>query len=621
MAHIDSMMNVLPHQSDTTRINTYLQLAKNYSYLGDCPDSIEIYADLALKESIALGFENGQQKAHFCLGVMHTLKREYEKSNEAFGKAKSFLGENNLKAHSVIFNNIGMNLFYQNDYQQALSYFMQSARLEEEMADTTDTDVSSSYNNIAIIYNLLKEPHKSLTYRKKALSDHRRRGQKIQELSTGTNLISDFRQVGQLDSAIHYAHYFLSLSKEIGSREGIIRNLNHLAYLSHDRGITDSVRYYSQKVLEEADPILYPEQIAHAYLLLSTANDKNSLEFANLGLEFAQRSQSGVTLMNAYKQLHELNKKKGRYAEALQHYESYHNLYDSLLNADKVQQLSFLQTEFETEKKDRELAELAQKSAIQDLELQQKNIMLIFVMFIAVFIAGMIYFYHRQRAMVKKQEMLEAKHRLLRVQMNPHFLFNALSSIQTFFYEQKDPKEVAGYLSKFARLMRLILENSQEAYIPLSQEVDTLRFYLDLQKMRFQDAFEYEIWIDPQIEQDDTLIPPMFAQPFIENSLEHGLFHKKEPGFIWLAFYQRDHKLEFEVIDNGIGRKKAEQISLKSGQVADHKSQALAIAKDRIQLLNKESKTKAALSIIDVQNDLKEVTGTKVTFSLPLRYS
>ena len=222
-----------------------------------------------------------------------------------------------------------------------------------------------------------------------------------------------------------------------------------------------------------------------------------------------------------------------------------------------------------------------------------------------------------EKALKNSQRNLELEQKLLRSQMNPHFIFNSLTSIQNYIYKEK-PELAASYLGKFAKLMRLILENSRQEYIPFSKEIETLQLYLELQKVRFADKFDFQIVIDPLIDQDEVSIPPMFAQPFIENSLEHGIVHKSEQGQIKISFSLQDDYILFEVEDNGIGRAKAAQINkaLKTG----HHSYATTITEERLALIHEKSSLKEMVSIVDVLDEMNEVSGTKASFNIPYKY-
>ncbi len=213
------------------------------------------------------------------------------------------------------------------------------------------------------------------------------------------------------------------------------------------------------------------------------------------------------------------------------------------------------------------------------------------------------------------QKALVLEQKLLRSQMNPHFIFNSLTSIQNFILTEK-PDKASIYLSKFAGLVRNILDNSVEEYVILEKEINTLENYLELQKIRFAAKFDYRIHIADEIDIDSIKIPPMLAQPFIENAIEHGIKHRETPGHIDIRFTLKDHILIFEVEDDGIGRQKAREIAILKDP--EHKSMATSLTRERLANLNRKLNEKIRLEIIDLKNALGEATGTRVTFGIPL---
>jgi sensor histidine kinase YesM len=150
--------------------------------------------------------------------------------------------------------------------------------------------------------------------------------------------------------------------------------------------------------------------------------------------------------------------------------------------------------------------------------------------------------------------------RLLRSQMNPHFLFNSLASIQNFIIKEK-PSLASDYLGRFSKLMRQILNSTAVEYVPLEEEISSIENYLALQKVRYRDMFDYTLEVDEEIDTETTRIPPMLAQPFIENAIEHGILHKGSKGNIGVRFnLENDQVRVFEVEDDGIGREKAQEL-------------------------------------------------------------
>lgn len=217
--------------------------------------------------------------------------------------------------------------------------------------------------------------------------------------------------------------------------------------------------------------------------------------------------------------------------------------------------------------------------------------------------------------MIKAQKLLaQFEQKLLRIQMNPHFIFNSLASIESFIYEHQ-PKEAGVYLSNFSRLIRLILENSASEYIPLEKEIETLNFYLSLEKLRLNDNLEYSIEVDKTINPDEIHLPPMLTQPFIENAIEHGFRGIEQKGVINVLFSLNDHCLKVEVTDNGIGIAQAQQ---QKELHSHHKSLAMQITQERLNLLNKSKKRKLDFTVTDLLNSEGENKGTKIIFTIPL---
>jgi len=198
--------------------------------------------------------------------------------------------------------------------------------------------------------------------------------------------------------------------------------------------------------------------------------------------------------------------------------------------------------------------------------------------------------------------------------MNPHFIFNSLIAIQSYIYK-KDLIEAGDYLAKFANLVRLILENSRSEFILFEKEINTLELYFELQLLRFENKFTYTIEIDKNLETGNISIPPMLAQPIIENAIEHGLRHKKQGGFIHIRFNKKDDSILFKVEDNGVGRLKASELK----KLKKNKSMAISIIKERLTILSKKFKKEFNMEITDLKENTGTPGGTKVTFSMPCK--
>ena len=242
-----------------------------------------------------------------------------------------------------------------------------------------------------------------------------------------------------------------------------------------------------------------------------------------------------------------------------------------------------------------------------------------------VIISGLWIFIYRRIKRIKNKNEVERKlleierqkfeleQKALRLQMNPHFIFNSLNSIQSYILSH-DAEMAVTYLGKFSQLMRLILTNSGSNFIPLKEEIKSLRHYLDLEKLRFDDKFEYEINVDKRIDQEFIEIPPMIVQPYVENAIIHGILYKTGKGFISIHFTPGEKSIHCVVTDNGIGREKSREMMEKAGM--QRKSTGMYITKARLEMLNQELHDQFAVNVTDMKDDDGNPTGTKVELNI-----
>jgi streptogramin lyase len=211
------------------------------------------------------------------------------------------------------------------------------------------------------------------------------------------------------------------------------------------------------------------------------------------------------------------------------------------------------------------------------------------------------------------KKLAELELTALRSQMNPHFMFNSLNSIKTYILEA-DPDTAADYLSQFAHLIRRILQHSREKLIPLEEEIETLQLYINLEQFRFENAFDFKLHVDRDIEIDEVMIPPLLLQPYIENAIWHGLMQKKSDGILALKFIDQGDSIECVIDDNGIGREKAAEMKSLSSQ--KHKSMGMGITANRVRILNQLESYAISIEVID-KKDENGALGTKVIARIP----
>ena len=218
--------------------------------------------------------------------------------------------------------------------------------------------------------------------------------------------------------------------------------------------------------------------------------------------------------------------------------------------------------------------------------------------------------------MSTQQKMTEVEMQALRAQMNPHFIFNCLNSINRYIVKS-DQTTASLYLTKFAKLIRLILDNSNSKNVILTNELEALKLYIEMEALRFDKKFTYEIKVENNLGTDTVELPPLIIQPYVENAIWHGLLHKEENGHLRiLVSMASDSMLQCVIEDNGIGREKAK--ILKSKTATSRKSLGMQLTENRLNLLNKHAELNASVEIIDLQNGNSEASGTKVILKIPV---
>ncbi|MEZ4984481.1 MAG: histidine kinase [Saprospiraceae bacterium] len=212
------------------------------------------------------------------------------------------------------------------------------------------------------------------------------------------------------------------------------------------------------------------------------------------------------------------------------------------------------------------------------------------------------------------QKLAQTEMAALRAQMNPHFVFNCLSAINRFILVNQ-PEEASAYLTKFSRLIRLILDNSRTDTVPLDKELDALKLYIEMEQMRFSDRFEYTLYVAPEVQPALLEIPPLLIQPFVENAIWHGLMHRATPGLLSIKVeLAAQNKLTITIEDNGVGRTKA--VELKSKSATPNKSLGMTVTTERIAAINQLYGTDATVAIIDLTGELGQAIGTKVVLQI-----
>jgi tetratricopeptide (TPR) repeat protein len=347
---------------------------------------------------------------------------------------------------------------------------------------------------------------------------------------------------------------------------------------------------------------------AYAYNNLATSFSRNNqpdsaIYYYKEAIALAKRKKELKEEPGYYKGLIEAYKKKGEFDEAMKAAE--HAFSVELRNIRQIEavKVAEIQTKYETEKKDRNIAELSNRNLLNEKVIRQQRWTL--ALGALLFIGILLFFYiiHRQYRLKEKNKLLESENsrlhieqKLLTAQLNPHFIFNSIANLQSLV-ASGDTKESVRYLSAFSGLLRSVLEQSRKDFISLDEEVTSLKNYLQLQQMRFSGVFDYDVTVADNLYPEEILIPPMLVQPFVENAIEHGFRNIQYKGLLRVSFRAVNNQVLILVDDNGSG------ITHKEEGTKKKKSLAGIILKERLEILFKSSGQEANFEIENKESD------------------
>jgi len=271
--------------------------------------------------------------------------------------------------------------------------------------------------------------------------------------------------------------------------------------------------------------------------------------------------------------------------------------------------------EKERELKERSIEILEQDRILKEEQLGMRNMVIgVLVLFIVLMMLAGYFVYKGFSEKKKAHQILALKS--LRGQMNPHFIFNALNSVNHYI-SQNDERSANRYLSDFSKLMRLVMDTSKHDFITITEELEMLKIYLQLEHLRFNDKFNYNIHFVNEVEQLDYVLPPMLIQPYIENAIWHGLRYIDGTGVLNIEFEAKDNSLLITISDNGIGRKKSKE--LKTQNQKKQLSIGMQNIENRIELMNEIYNSDIKIEITDLYPD-REYNGTQVKLIIPQKH-
>jgi len=375
------------------------------------------------------------------------------------------------------------------------------------------------------------------------------------------DLARAYEKLGQNSEALRYAREELALAKQTDARLFLREGCLTLSTLFDKEGPKDSAYFYYRRYIGIKDSLL---------------NDQVKAKFASYGLEQQIKWLNQEKQLNAVCLREEMMTKNFLIAGivALFLFSSVYVWLIRLKRKNEAHRRQRAENELEIERLEGERAKAALQQRAKELEIQA-----------------------------------------LRSQMNPHFIFNCLNAINRFILSH-ETEAASDYLTKFSRLMRMIMNHSRHSLITMAEEVEILELYLGMEVLRFKNAFDYQIAIEEGLDTDDIRIPPLLLQPFVENAIWHGLMHKEERGFLFIGMHVEGDTLICVIRDNGIGRRRAGLLKSKSAE--KHKSMGLQITAERMALLTGAGEAGHFFRIEDLYDAEDNATGTQVILTIKI---
>jgi tetratricopeptide (TPR) repeat protein len=615
--------------------NPALSKAKRFSALQDLcwywrerdGDSAKAWSRVFLTAALDSGSNMARADAWNTVANLHLDEGTNVEAMKALAKGRELIDDSDLQRLATYHNNLSLAYQQLGDHATAIAELLRSKSIAEAARDTIG--IVNAMGNLGVTYALRKDYARSAQSFEAVIAIARAKRDTAMLLNTLGNLGAVYSEMGQLAKAR------VPLEESLSYFEANPAKIDgSYATASINLGIVE------QRLgnLDRSDALLLQGMRAHAQ-----AGSRNDVANAqvNLGGNALLRKRfreaqalcsralatvdslgTLVEMQGACQCLVEANEGLGKFEAALHYHKRMVAAKDSLVNAGNIEQIARMEAQFEFHKQQladslshaAALAQLEDERTIEQLRADQNRNRALATggAAILLLLGGGAWFYtdrkRRRERFEKEAATLETQ--ALRSQMNPHFIFNALNSINAFV-QQNDQDSASSYLTKFARVMRSVLENSRHSEVPLQDDLDTLRGYLELERKRSQEKFEFSITVDPAIDPETVLVPPLVVQPFVENAIWHGMAGKQGKGHIVLHVSQRGKQLVWSIEDDGAGRH-APKAELPEGATAKKTSLGTAITRSRLDLVQKQHGGTAGFTYIDLPQ------GTRVEVEMPL---
>jgi hypothetical protein len=666
---IDSLKKLLPSKQGLSRIDCLNALSEEYWWPPKVlPDSISCWAIVAFHESSKIDYPLGMATSVMHLGVAEIYRKNFLTAEKYLREALGMFDKMHKERETgwcCLW--LGQVLYGQNHLKGAIACYRKSALILEKCGDGEGEGKAYAY--MSFLYEATGDYDSSFYCCNKSLMIRTKMGDDICIAGALVNMGHLYKNAGAYEDALGFynqgGEYANTHGFKLHTNWSNIEESIGIVYRLMNRA--DSSLYYLNKALQ-GDPenratkvslgetLLLKKQYGEALNLFlppldhfRTENDQwdlmrvsldaakafegeqnaaAALPLAREGLSIAQGADVKPYMMQGYLLLSEIysDLKQNDSAYFLIH--QYIALKDSVANQQFLWRLTNYKKQNEYKKQIEQLTSLEKDNSIKAEKLKNETMLKWFFIIglIIIAISGIIVY--RSLSLRRKNYQLKSEHekatlkqnatqlqmQALRAQMNPHFISNSLSAINLFILEN-NRLQASEYLGKFSRLIRLILQNSQEEYIPLERELEALQLYLELESLRFENKFSYKIITGSLVDISVLTVPPLIIQPYVENAIWHGLMHKKESGKLQIELYTDDNILFCKIADDGIGRKKAAEIKSKSA--LSYKSMGMSITADRIAMMKQQDQLGTHIVINDLVLSDGSAGGTEVIIKIP----
>lgn len=613
---IDSLIKASKTLPDSEKAKVYNQIADLYKTVD--PSEMQKYA----VQAINISKKNNDQKEEIFgvlnLGVAKYIEGDFNAALKNLNLAEDEFENLDQEDREVIEGiakakfSKGVVLVSQNDYAKGINKYFQSLKIYETLQDSIK--IAKVYNNIGVIYQSIEDEPKALYYYLKAYNIFKN----YSDISYPTicgNIGKIYLDLNYLPKAkFFFDKSFLAFQRYDDSRGlGELYNnlaiyfskINHKEYhllslcnaekefnkINNQFGLSDTYYYLGKYYLENRKYYLAIEQTTR-------------------GLKIAQEMDLIDSEVLAEKQLSEIYKEIHNIPYAYNHLKKYDEARMILLQEKNTKDRMRAEIEYNLEK---------EKIVLEEESKKEKQRWIFTSVIIGILSLIGIYIYKNNQSRKKillEKELAQYEHKALHLQMNPHFIFNSLAAVSAYFV-QNGKEDALKYLAKFSKLMRLTLEYSKESLIPIDKEIESLQNYLELEQLRFNQKFNFKIHKSQDIE-DDTAIPSLLIQPYVENAILHGIVPQSVQGEINIDFFLENDTLVCRIKDNGIGIETSKEN--KKNLVIIHKSMALKISEKRLSMLERMTNKKTSVEIEEIKDQSNKVVGTLVTLRLPLQY-